>query len=120
MDRDSTYCTEEQTKKALEAGAPIERKWDYYSEKPMENECYLGDHGFAKIPTVEWMMEWLKHANGMKVQVYQYSGGFGCLLITGDEIFNERPYRSKDDALLATIDAALDYLLKSKEDKTYY
>lgn len=94
------YCTEEQTKKALELGAPI------------KIECFstaTEDYWHEVIPTTEQMINWLEeqgfyirlNTNGCNVEI-----DFTCIL--------ELIGISRKEATLAAIDAALEYLSNQK------
>ena len=50
MNRYTIYCTAEQTKKALELGAPIEYGNDFYHK----------DYGTLALPTAEQLIGWLR------------------------------------------------------------
>ena len=55
----SIYCTEEQTKKALELGAPINFRWLYHGI-PFHKEVNIEYGHYAEIPTTEEMVGWLE------------------------------------------------------------
>ena len=106
------YCTSEQTKKALELGAPIEFasindiRLGRYIEVESNNETY-------EIPTTEQMIGWLeeyidnidvlKNNNGKWVYLfYPTSNSSTCEC--------KDKFLSRKEATLAAIDAALEYL----------
>ena len=64
MKKYTLYCTEEQTKKALQCNAPIEIKYGSINHKPSIEELqYLTqyDNMWYKIPTAEEMTsKWVK------------------------------------------------------------
>lgn len=126
------YCTEVQTKKALELGAPIE-------QTPMldilRNEigkrCFLSDnYSLYYFPTTEQMIGWLE-GNGIFIEInshrpdriiadwrkslYTFSVVDKFMVIckhcgySGIEHFP-----SRKDATIAAIDNALDYLISKK------
>lgn len=111
------FCTSEQTKKALALGAPIETRWDYDEHAPtipFEKEVSIEFRHYAKIPTTEEMIGWLEEQ--------------GLQFLTGvddeDKLFfnvyhNEgyievRGCDSRQEATIAAIDAALEYLVENK------
>lgn len=111
------YCTPEQTKKALELGAPIK-----YTLERLIDSCFK-----PIIPTAEQMISWLEE-QGMLIDVSFI--GTDKPKMQGDKIFiyhvfdlNEwkelipfsRIYSSRKEATLASIDAALEYLSNNKK-----
>ncbi len=117
MERYTIYCTEEQTKKALELGAPIE----VGTEK-----CTLPDnimfikkgqyHVAAIIPTAEQMIGWLDEQGIMFNLKHQKDGYCLISIETEKEIIKMDIDGSiyRNTATLAAIDSALDYLSKNK------
>lgn len=110
------FCTEEQTKKALELGAPI-KKDTLENTSPIEvfNNCvYI-------IPTAEEMVGWLEE-QGVSVEITMASqniGYYSLNRIDSKGAFDftgrcEETYSSRKEATLAAIDAALDYLSNKK------
>lgn len=96
-------CTEEQTKKAIKLNAPIST-W-----------------GFARepvIPTAEQMLGWLEEIMGIStfhINYYPVPKKYGYLIIAIDCVLETGwLFNSRKEATLAAIDAALDYLLKTK------
>ena len=55
----SIYCTEEQTKKVLELGAPINLRW-LYEGIQFRKEVNIEYGHYAEIPTAEEMVGWLE------------------------------------------------------------
>lgn len=104
------YCTEEQTKKALEFGAPI-MVTDNLGDLVMANYFTNEDNHVATIiPTAEQMIGFLR-SKGIQfhfddVKDYWYVVIDNKLLSTGYD-------KNKE---LAAIDAALDYLIKRGGD----
>lgn len=120
MNEYTIYCTEEQTKKALELGAPIQFasindiRLRRYIEVESNNKVYV-------IPTSEQMIGWLED-NKLIIQIecseycdyfyrikrityYQESGDYE--LNNVDYVYD---FSSRKEATLAAIDAGLDYL----------
>lgn len=122
MNKYKIPCTEEQTKKALELGYPVEvlyDKVDYQQKVPtisIKGEYLTWDYF---IPTAEEIIGWLEE-QGVLVLVepsqdkfygaYSLKREDGCWL---NRVFLDGLYASRREAILATIDAVLDYL-KSK------
>lgn len=105
------YCTNKQADQALALGAPIEFQEDASH-----------DDGKSSInPTAEQMIGWLEKEKGIVIETISspekflfsqaYSNENGkinhCLCKGG--------FLSRKDAILAAIDAALDYLIKNKK-----
>lgn len=117
MNKYTIPCTKEQTKKAIELGAPI----DYSSV------CYEGfdiiDHNedyssvmYAIIPTAEEMVGWLE-TQYVRVYAQPYTDECdtkfkGKIHTIGD--CTVKISKSRKIAILAAIDAALEYLNKKK------
>lgn len=110
------YCTEEQTKKALALGAPIELESEYYHptehdfklDNPILCESFTNGYHYAKCPTAEQMLGWLEK-QGLSITIYNYLNiSFAFEL---DCVSNGKRYPNRTDVTLAAIDAALEYLL---------
>lgn len=103
------YCSQEQTKKALELGAPI-----FVEDR---DETYHGGDCFYIIcdryycPTAEQMISWLEEQLQFDIAVEcEYKSIFGgwCYFLGDEE--GERVFNSRREATLAAIDAALECL----------
>ena len=116
MNRYTIYCTEEQTKKALELGAPISNAVGMID---IVNKKYFFDSkgNFIIIPTAEQMIGWLR-TKGFAFGITEYNEDLNDYVswqvenkrdkkwyISGDKL------KSLNDAVIAAINAALDYLL---------
>lgn len=110
MEEYTIYCSAEQTKRALKLGAPI------------KNVHYNNDGGYeyADNPTAEQMLEWLK-TNGFVFGITDYNDGFNDHVFWRvSNQFDKKWYVADDklkdpkEAVLAAIDAALDYLKNKK------
>lgn len=108
MEKYTIYCTLEQTKKALELGAPIK----------YEHDCY-GVPTSPITPTAEQMIGWLEEQECIKsidvgkssvwdASVSGHNDGDGY-------IFCDTCLYSRKEATLAAIDAALEYLSNNKK-----
>lgn len=131
MEKYKIFCTEEQTKKALELGAPIERGHEssryfnigvptLFDEK---DEICRVKNSVIFIPTAEQMMGWLI-TNGFAFGIIDYNDGFNDHVFWRvANKFDKKWYVADDklkdpkEAVLAAIDTALDYLSKIKEEK---
>ena len=118
MNKYTIYCTPEQTRKALELGAPIrfasinDIRLGRYIEVESNNEAY-------EIPTTEQMIGWLDE-QGIAIDIHTYFRvGHGKIhhyqyTVTDlNRVFNGE-YTSRKETTLAAIDAALEYLTKAK------
>lgn len=106
MNQFSIYCTEEQTKKALNLGAPI-----ITSNSPFMVCCTLDNNGYAVIPTVEQMIGWLDEVLPEIYNIaieYKIEKRKWVYFIGWRE--SEPIYNSRSEATLAAIDAAIRYL----------
>ncbi|MCQ2257866.1 MAG: hypothetical protein MJZ41_07735 [Bacteroidaceae bacterium] len=128
----TTYCTPEQTKKALEFGAPIEANKDYSNGNLPETLCIYGDiinkdvYGIGEctilhIPTTCQMIGWLEE-QGIQISImfcYQVSSlRWNYDLDNNNMILfehNSIGYPTRKEATLAAIDAALEYLTNNKK-----
>lgn len=120
MDEYIIRCTSEQTKKALELGAPIEILPNYteYRVFPLV-KCKDGNDRPCIIPTAEQMLGWLEE-QGVSVEITMASQNIGYYSLNridrkGAFDFTgrcEKTYSSRKGATLAAIDAALEYLAK--------
>lgn len=115
MERYKIFCTEEQTRKAIELGAPIKTSRNRFDEdvSPIcqEGEGWL----YAVIPTAEQMLGWLEEHEGIS-EVDIFKDFTWTFSIYNDELLimdNYYAYNSRKEATLAAIDAALKHL-KSK------
>lgn len=121
MKQFAIYCTEEQTKKALELGAPI-TLFSNSGHIPQETAdnwhlCLLGDNAYY-IPKAEEMIGWLEEVKGCSFNVYEVNIGWTYNIIYKKEVDSEEsyiPYESRKKATLAAIDAALEYLTNNKK-----
>ena len=126
MNNYTIYCTPEQTKKALELGAPIEFEVECpvnleTLERSPYPEIKMGKDGepILIIPTAEQMLGWL---NEQGVQITTHVNAFGewktHLFDTSSvELIEDSGWRkSRKVAIIVAIDEALKYLSKAKEE----
>ena len=107
------YCTEEQTRKALELGAPIQ----YASIKDIRLERYIYDgEEWYVFPTAEQMVGWLEE----KFNLQFFTGLdiddlFFFNIYDNDRLVLEPKSKpSRKEATLTAIDVALEYLTNKK------
>lgn len=106
------YCTEEQTNKALELGAPI---------KTFDVSSIEGKNAY-NFPTAEQMTAWLEE-QGIALDIHTYfcvDNGrihhYQFTVTDSARVFNGE-YSSRKEATLAAIDAALKYLKESRKNE---
>lgn len=113
MDNYTIYCTGEQTKKALELGAPIRVETKQVGGFIM-GLSHIEKHYIR--PTAEQMLGWLEEIMGIStfhINYYPTPEKYGYLIIAKDCVLETGwSFNSRKEATLAAIDAALDYLLK--------
>ena len=115
MNRYTLYCTEGQTKKALELGAPIKVTKRL---APLVNRKYITDlnnYTATIIPTAEQMILWLDEQK-INVHINMCMNGECSWYIVVPDYYVSSVYTciSRKEAILVAIDAALDYLSKKK------
>lgn len=107
MNRYTIYCTEEQTKKALELGAPIRYK------DTLDNR----ERGKFEPPTAEQMLGWLNDQGVSMDTDWSWDGQvtiWGWYNQVKEYIYTSYA-NSLKEAILAAIDAALEYLMNNKK-----
>lgn len=112
MDRYTIFCTEEQTKKAFELGAPMVKVQGFVDKYPQV--MWISKVGYiVAIPTAEQMLGWLRSQgyrfciNDLEEPTHWES--------TIDGLFAVGELSAPKEATLAAIDVALDYLIKNKK-----
>lgn len=114
MNSYNLYCTEEQTKKAHNLGAPLRKFTNSDSlTDPHWITCNFGEY---YTPTAEQMLGWLEEQEDIsEVDIFYDMGwtfniwDFTLLLVHSDNV-----YYTRKEATLAAIDAALEYLTNQK------
>lgn len=112
----SIFCTEEQTKKAIALGAPIEEANSINEPKhwvAIDNTTY-------KVPSAEQMIGWLEQNPRISdIDIYRSGSTYWSFYVTKfcGIIESKKEYLSRKEATLAAIDAALEYLVKAMEEK---
>lgn len=110
MEQFKIYCTEDQARKAIELGAPIEYK------EVTDFEGHLLDYEIIDIPTAEEMIGWLEEQENIKEVCV-------CIIDSWEYIISNRDkkpllgfdYNSRKEATLAAIDATLNYLVHNEK-----
>ena len=108
------YCTEDQTIKALELGAPIEVTKRL---EPLVNRKYISDlqtYTAIIIPTAGQLIGWLEEQN-ILIEYTRFMGKYACRLLelhdNGERNLHiQKIGSSRKEATLAAIDAALKHL----------
>lgn len=118
MKRYTIYCTEEQTRKALELGAPIVSQ-EYCPVGGLDNDWFAKGRLCFRKPTAEQMIGWLG-TQGLCIDV-EWSWNGQSTMWVWDNTKKEHVYtsygNSHEKTTLAAIDAALEQLMKAKEEK---
>lgn len=114
MNRYEICCTEEQTRKALELGAPIEILPNYTEFRGFPFvKCQDGNERPCVPPTAEQMIGWLEE-KGIYIDIEHINNYCAMVSITDQYIGNPIVYPSKKEVILTAIDAALEYLSQKK------
>ena len=118
MNRYTLYCTAEQTKKALELGAPIEKKEIQLCDNAKHFFWY--DGFYYKYPTAEQMIDFLEEQasiSSIEIDYDTINKVWMYFLYTNKEETTEWKslFPSRKEATLEAIDAALDYLTNNKQ-----
>lgn len=115
MIRYEIFCTEEQTKKAMELGAPIRNGVGMVD---LINKKYYfdGKGNFVIIPTIEQMLGWLEEQGLCIDSEGSWSGRITMWVWdnTEKELVYTSYGNSRQETYLVAIDAALNYLIKNK------
>lgn len=113
MEEFTIHCTEEQTKKAMELGAPIEEDYRHWQDIMFEEKCVRTERQLVP-PTAEQMIGWLED-KGITVKIVKCDiRWFARPCSCKNTDFNKDGYCSRKEATLAAIDSALDYLIQKK------
>lgn len=117
MNKYTIYCTPQQTKKALELGAPM----NYVeTNTPTPNitriQCGFETDIYVEIPTAEQMVGWLDE-QGVKINFYsssRYTYELHYANNYNNDVVISESFSTCKEASLAAIDAALEYLETQK------
>lgn len=117
MDRYTIYCTEEQTRTALALGAPIIKN-PYAPIIRYETCGWIIDDNkefVYLIPTADQMTGWLEEQE-QSIEVSRlYRKNPNWAAFVNDTQIIGKYYPTRKEAILAAIDAALDYLIKTEK-----
>lgn len=107
-------CTKEQACKAQKLGAPIRVTINW----SLDSNCKLvnnGVDGFV-LPTAEEMICWLETTIFEEINIQRFANfwEYNVYLTDDDLISHNGHYKSRTEATLAAIDAALEYLTNKK------
>lgn len=119
MDRYTIYCTEEQTRKALALGAPIDYSSDNFDSDCTDNIGRLSNGLYAIIPTAEQMIGWLEEQEEISdLHIFKPAIRWTFELYTsnGGGKNNHPLFNTRKEATLASIDVALDYLKETTKE----
>lgn len=120
------YCTPTQTRKALKLGAPLKTFIHIEPEFSMANGClpYPEEIEMYEYPTTEWMIDWLEgqglhfYAHKFRpILCHDYKTSIAVWETKNYNTLLHNDYFSSKEASFAAIDAALDYLIKTKNNE---
>ena len=121
MNQYTIYCTPEQACKALELGAKIITEPNCIHTLSQFRGVYNDGETFFHLPTIEQMIGWLEE-KGMFVIVHRIKNVDETFTYYYDIFDNDNEnicdgmwtFLSREEATLAAICAALDYLIENK------
>lgn len=111
------YCTELQTKQAYKLGAPIEKHVVFFEGCVQIGKTVNNEKLYGIIPTAEQMIgwfyeqEWFSNICINKTMGGNYSSSCYC---SGETLLH-KIFPSRKEAILAAIDATLEYIEKKGE-----
>lgn len=118
MDKYTIYCTPEQTRKALELGAPIDYCLNQFDiDKSVCIGCIKNTYTkqYAILPTAEQMIGWLEEQGIKDIEIGYYNVcKYWHYNVLNNNIMSKE-IASRKEATLAAIDAALEYLTNNKK-----
>lgn len=120
MNKYKTYCTPEQTKKALELGAPIikERVGKCITEGLARLGCSDEENEYDYlIPGTDEMLGWLRNDVGLRFKIDEVSDTIVAYKATYGYWYKSGQSSNPKGAVLAVIDVALEYLIINKKRK---
>lgn len=113
MNKYTIYCTEAQTKRALELGAPIELKKHTYFD--YSSTPYSYEDGEI-CPTAEQMIGWLEECMDFIISIDILVDTWRFDIYKSNSfIKGHSAYDTRKSATLAAIDAVLEYLSNNKK-----
>lgn len=113
-------CTAEQTRRAYELGAPLEEQCIGNNNVDLDSISVSNGYGgsiYLIIPTTQQMMGWLREQGVNAYAAFEGVNMYLPICFVGDSVYQEDIaqyliYKKPEQAELAAIDAALDYLEK--------
>ena len=110
MNEFTIYCSPEQTKKAINLGAPIEVDFQFnFKTVIINNKAYI-------VPTAEQMLGWLEEQGIHEIRlVHLKDAWMFYIFLDGNMLPDEYTYPTRKEVTLAAIDAALEYLNNNKK-----
>ena len=120
MNKYTIYCTEEQTRKALELGAPINTEINYTRTGSQFEGIYNDGKTFYYLPTAEQILNWLEeHKLQIVITVSSTDRWIPIIYETSSShpLYIGENTDSRVKATIAAIDAALEYLSDNKKNK---
>lgn len=112
MNQYTIYCTEAQTKKALELGAPIKATFLDVDKKFEYEGCHI------LIPTAEQMIGWLEEQGStISIEKTEFKGYWQGYVATTNykDSISKNGCVSRKEAILTAIDVALEYIETHKQ-----
>lgn len=118
MNQYTIYCTKEQTRKALELGAPIERITCYVKGYCPQRTIKIEDADkpyYCYFPTAEQIIGWLEE-QGITID-FEICIDCHCSIYDHNrfEFVDIIIKNTRKEATLVAIDATLDYLMNNKK-----
>lgn len=103
----SIYCTEEQTRKAILLGAPIE--YAIEGSTVVKGRSFIDSGEIAIIPTAEQLVGWLE-VQGFYFYIFDDFHWTAEVIYGNNWYSHEEELDSRKEATMAAINAALEYL----------
>lgn len=116
----SIFCTEAQTRKALELGAPIEVR-EFIGGELDDDWCYdISTNYVCEIPTAEQMIGWLEeqgNISSISIETSENEIAWQWIIYFNDKSWLpwDAICNSRREATIAAIDAALEHLLNNEQ-----
>lgn len=115
MDRYIILCTEKQTQKALELGAPLFRLYGTGCSDYIDM-IVISDTEAYTIPTTDQMIGWLEE-RGFVVEIILSDDEENTWTFVINKVRDVYVYGNRKDATLEAIDVALDYMMKQEGEE---
>lgn len=130
MKKYEIYCSEEQSEKAYKLGAPLNKAYRQDGTRKLWYTLPYNDPNWQNcdayyIPTAAQMIGWLESKKGLKyfcvekdydLESEKYSDTYSWRVVFNDtSFFSEDCYETRQEATIAAIDAALEYLTEKSK-----